>query len=92
MIRTFRHKGLRSFFEESDRRGVPPVLAERLTRRLDALDVAKEVGDMNLPGFRLHALKGDRKGTWSIWVSGNWRITFSFRESAAFDVNLEDYH
>ena len=92
MIRTFRHKGLRKLFEKDNHRKVPAQLAERIRRQLDALDAAKIVQDMNLPGFGLHALKGNRKGTWAIRVSGNWRITFSFKAGEAHDVDLEDYH
>lgn len=60
--------------------------------QLAALDTAAGVEDMDIPGFRLHPLKGQRKGLWSIWVSGNWRLTFEFREGNAYIVNYEDYH
>ena len=92
MIRSFRHKGLKQFFETGSRRGVPAQFAPRLRRQLDYLDAARAGQDMNLPGFDLHQLKGDRKGTWSITVSGNWRITFKFQGTDAFDVDFEDYH
>ena len=92
MIRTFRHKGLRKLFEKDNHRKVPAQLAERIRRQLDALDAAKIVQDMNLPGFGLHALKGNRKGTWAIRVSENWIITFFFKVGEAHDVDLEDYH
>jgi proteic killer suppression protein len=92
MIRTFRHKGLRQLFETGKSRSVASDLQRRLIRQLDFLNRATSAADMNLPGFRLHELKGERKGTWSVTVSGNWRLTFSFRDGHAFDVDLEDYH
>ena len=85
-------KGLKDFFETSSKKGIPPELAQRIRIHLDALDAATVITDLNLPGFNLHELKGKRKGIWSIWVSGNWRITFRFVMSDAYDVNLEDYH
>jgi len=60
--------------------------------QLLALDTAQEIDDMDIPGFKLHALKGKQKGRWSISVSGNWRITFEFREGNAFVLDYEDYH
>ncbi|HEX7318646.1 MAG TPA: type II toxin-antitoxin system RelE/ParE family toxin [Pyrinomonadaceae bacterium] len=92
MIRTFRHKGLRQLFEIGRSRAVAADLQRRLIRQLDFLNRAVLPADMNLPGFRLHELKGERKGTWSVTVSGNWRLTFTFSEGDAFDVDLEDYH
>lgn len=92
MIRNFRHKGLEAFFTKSERRGIDARQADRIRRILDRLDVAARSGDMNIPGYRFHSLKGDRKGTFAVSVSGNWRITFRFLEGDAFDVNLEDYH
>ena len=92
MIRTFRHKGLRQLFETGKSRSVAAELQRRLVRQMDFLNRATQPADMNLPGFRLHELKGERKGTWSVTVSGNWRLTFSFRDGGAFDVDLEDYH
>ena len=73
-------------------RGIHADLIERLVRRLDVIDAATIIQDINLPGYRLHQLKGDRKGTWSVSVSGNWRLTFIFSNGDAFDVDLEDYH
>ena len=67
-------------------------LVARLLRQLDVLNRARTTADMNLPGYRLHRLKGNRAGTWSVSVSGNWRITFKFEGEDAFDVDLEDYH
>lgn len=92
MIRTFRHKGLRQLFETGKARAVAADLQRRLVRQLDLLNRATSAADMNLPGFRLHELKGERKGTWSVTVSGNWRLTFTFSGDDAFDVDLEDYH
>ena len=92
MIKSWFHKGLRDFFETGSKKGIPPELASRIRIRLDALDAATVISDLDLPGFNLHELKGDRKGTWSVWVSGNWRITFKFANGNATDVNLEDYH
>ena len=92
MIRTFRHKGLRRFFQSSDHRGVPPESADRIRRLLDRLDAAKVPEDMNLPGYYFHALRGDRKGTFSLGVTANLRLTFDFDAEGAKDVDLEDYH
>ena len=69
-----------------------PQLAARLRRQLDVLNRSRTTADMNLPGYRLHQLKGDRSGTWSVSVSGNWRVTFTFEGEDAFDVDLENYH
>ena len=88
MIKSFRHKGLKRLFENGERRGVAPELAARLLRQMDVLNRARITGDVNLPGYRLHRLKGDRSGTWSISVSGNWRVTFTFEGEDAFDVDL----
>jgi proteic killer suppression protein len=93
MIRSFRHKGLRRLFEDGDARGVPPELAKRLKNVLTFLNVATEPGQASpFPGWRLHALKGDLAGVWSISVSGNWRVIFRFAEGEAHDVDLTDYH
>ncbi len=92
MIKSFRHKGLRRLFETGDQRGVIVGLANRLRRQLDVLNRARTPTDLNLPGYRLHRLKGERADTWSITVSGNWRITFQFEGEDAIDVDLEDYH
>lgn len=92
MIISFRPKGLKRFFETGDQRGIPAQYANRIRRQLDLLNAAKVLEDLNLPGFDLHELKGERKGTWAIKVSGNWRITFQFNDGDAFHVDLEDYH
>jgi proteic killer suppression protein len=92
VIASFRHKGLKRFFESSDLRGISSQHGARLRRQLDVLDAAREVNDMNLPGWKLHQLKGFRKGTWAVSVSANLRITFRFEAGEAYDVDLEDYH
>lgn len=92
MIRSFRHKGLDAFFTKDDRRKVSADRIERINRQLDRLDAAKMPQDMNLPGWGFHELKGNRKGTYAVSVSGNLRITFRFDGSHAIDVDLEDYH
>jgi len=92
MIRNFRHKGLKLLFEKGDRRRVLPDHAAKIERVLARLEEASEVGNMDLPGFRLHPLKGDLAGFWSITVSGNWRIVFRFEGGNASDIDLLDYH
>ncbi|RMG34327.1 MAG: Killer protein [Gammaproteobacteria bacterium] len=92
MIRSFRHKGLQRYFETGSRSGIQPRHASRLRMQLAALDTATTIEDMNIPGFKLHPLQGRKKGRWSIWVSGNWRITFEFREGHAYLLDYEDYH
>lgn len=92
MIVSFRHKGLKRFFETGDQRGVPSQYAARIRRQLDYLDAAVVVEDMDLPGWDLHQLKGNRKSTWVVKVSGNWRITFRFEKGEVSEVDLEDYH
>jgi proteic killer suppression protein len=92
MIESIRHKGLRRFFEENDRRMLPPVLVERIQGILSALDEAGAVTDMDRPTLKLHALKGDLKGFWSVTVRANWRIIFRFVDGKALDVDFVDYH
>ncbi|MGH8673163.1 MAG: type II toxin-antitoxin system RelE/ParE family toxin [Burkholderiales bacterium] len=92
MIRSFRHKGLERFFTKSERRGIDAKHADRIRRILDRLDAAVRPEDLNLPGYKFHGLKGDRKGVYAVSVSGNWRITFRFEGGDAVYVNLEDYH
>lgn len=92
MIRSFRHKGLEGFFTKDDRRKLQAGHIGKIERLLDRLDAAKMPQDMNLPGWHFHELKGNRKGTYAVSVSGNWRITFRFDGSHAVDVDLEDYH
>ena len=92
MIRSFRHKGPRRYFSEGDSRGIDGRLAGRIRRLLDRLEACTKPGDMNLPGFGFHELKGSRKGAYAVDVSGNLRMTFRFDSGDALDVNLEDYH
>ena len=92
MIRSFRHKGLRRLYEDDDPRGVLGEHVGKLRDILDALDTALVVGDMDLPGLRLHALKGELRGLWAVTVRANWRVTFRFSDPDAFDVNYMDYH
>lgn len=92
MIRNFRHKGLKRLYENGERRKLPPEHVEKIERILARLDQASKPGHMDLPGYRLHRLKGDLAGSWSVMVSGNWRITFRFEESSVCDVDLKDYH
>ena len=92
MIQTFKSKALQNLFRENFNKGVPANLENKIRIRLEVIDSALIVEDIRLPGYDLHELKGDRKGTLSIKVSGNWRITFKFEDGDAYDVNLEDYH
>ena len=92
MIRTFKHKGLARFFETGSKAGIRAQHAERLRLILAQLNAAAAPDDMGLPGLRLHPLRGDRKGIWSVWVSGNWRVTFKFVGKDAEVVDYEDYH
>ena len=92
MIQSFRHKGLRRFYESGSLAGIQPHHAKRLRMQLVALDTAQVIDDMNIAGFRLHPLKGEEKGRWSIWVNGNWRLTFEYREGHAYSRDYEDYH
>ena len=92
MIKSFKHKGLRRFFETGSLAGIQASHANRLRIQLAALDTAQTIDDMDVPGFRLHPLKGDRTGLWSITVNGNWRVTCEFIDGHAYIVNYEDYH
>ncbi|MGH8714889.1 MAG: type II toxin-antitoxin system RelE/ParE family toxin [Casimicrobiaceae bacterium] len=92
VIRSFRHKGLERLFMASAVRGVPTQHRARLERMLDRLDAASGPGDLDVPGWRFHPLRGRRKGVWAIPVSGNLRLTFAFDGEDAIDVDLEDYH
>ena len=92
MIKSFKHKGLKLFFESGNTKGIQSSHCKKLTMRLSALDTAVLIGDLDLPGFNLHPLKGERKDTWSIKVSGNWRITFRFENGDVYIVDYEDYH
>ena len=93
MIKTFRHKGLRVFFEKGTTAGIQAAHAPRLGRMLRVLDAATQPQDMNQVGWRLHPLKGRvLKGHFSVWVSGNWRLTFAFDGTDAVLVDYRDYH
>ena len=92
MIVSFKHRGLRMLFENDDRRRLSAALVDKIKRVLARLDEATEIKHMALPGFGLHPLKGDLKGFWSVTVRANWRITFRFEKSNAYDVDLVDYH
>ena len=92
MIVSFRHRGLKRLYERGDRSRVSPQLVDQAEDILGLLDMAKDSEDMDLPGYRLHRLRGNLRGFWSITVSGNWRIMFRFDGGNAFDIDLIDYH
>jgi proteic killer suppression protein len=92
MIVSFKHRGLEQFFESGTTRGIQAKHVKRIRMILARLSAATSPQDMNLPGLILHELVGQRKGTWAVRVSGNWRITFTFDGVDACDVDLEDYH
>jgi toxin HigB-1 len=91
-IRSFRHKGLERFFATGAVAGIQAKHTDRLRLILGRLNVSTGVRDMNLPGLDLHELRGSRKGTWAVKVSGNWRVTFSWIDKDAIRVDYEDYH
>lgn len=88
MIISFKHRGLETYYRTDSVRGIDPAHRDKLSRILGALDAAAAVDELNLPSFKLHPLKGKQKGFWSIWVNGNWRVTFRF---VGIDVELVDY-
>jgi len=92
MIQPFRHKGLRRFYETSSLAGSQPQHAKRLRMQLAALDSAQVIEDLDIPGLRLRPLKGAGRGRWSIWVNGNWWLTFEFRDGQAYVLDYEGYH
>lgn len=92
MIRSFKHKGLERLFTKGIASGVQADYASRITLMLDAIDAAEQVKELDLPGFRLHRLKGEKRNLWSVRVSANWRITFEFENGDAHILDLEDYH
>jgi proteic killer suppression protein len=92
MIKKFSHRGLERFFTKGTKAGIQAKHEKRIRLILARLHASTKPGDMDLPGLRLHELKGKRKGTWAVDVSGNWRITFVFDGTDAVDVNYEDYH
>jgi len=89
MIKSFRHAGVRRFFETGSKAGIQPHHVARLSRQLEKLDRARGSEDMNVPGWRLHPLSN---GHWSVWVNGNWRLTFAFEGEGAVLVDYQDYH
>ncbi len=92
MIKSFKHKGVQRLFETGSAAGVQAAHKARLTRQLTVLNRAKSHQDMNQPGYKLHLLKGDEAGMWSVAVSGNWRLTFMFEGEDAILVDYRDYH
>ena len=92
MIRSFRHKGVQRFFEKGAKAGIQAHHERRLRLMLSRLDDARKASDMDAPGWKLHALKGDLKGHWAVWVDGNWRFTFMFEGEDAVSVDYRDYH
>ena len=92
MIKSFKHKGLEKFYESGSTRGIQANHAKKLRMQLAALDTAQSIDDMDIPGYRLHQLTGDKRGIWSITVNANWRLTFKFEEGNVYILNYEDYH
>lgn len=92
MIRRFKHRGLKRLYEDDNRRELNPQHVEKIARILARLDEASAPHQLDLPGFRLHPLKGDLAGFWSITVRANWRIIFRFEQGEVTDVDLVDYH
>ena len=92
MIWSFRHKGLKRLYEEDDSRGISADHVVKLRDILARLDAAVIIADLDVPGFRLHPLKGQEKGFWVVTVRANWRVIFRFSERAAMDVDYVDYH
>jgi proteic killer suppression protein len=91
-IKTFKHKGLKKFFDSGSKAGIQPAHANRIKLILDLLNAALEAKDMSFPGSKFHPLTGNLKGFYSVWVNGNWRIIFRFENGEAKDVDLIDYH
>ena len=92
MIKSFRHKGLERFFREGSKAGIQPQHAKRLRLQLGRLDAARSAAEMDLPGWRWHALTGDLRGHWAVYVEKNWRVTFAWEGLDAVLVNYQDYH
>lgn len=92
MIISFRHKGLETLYRTGSSRGVQAAHAPKLNRILAALDAATSPAELGQPGYRLHSLKGELKGHWSMWVNGNWRVTFRFVGADVELVDYQDYH
>jgi toxin HigB-1 len=92
VIKSFVHKGLEAFFATGSKAGIQPAHAARLKRQLAQLDQAGAPRDMNVPGWKLHPLKGELAGQWAVSASGNWRMTFKFDGADACVVDYQDYH
>jgi proteic killer suppression protein len=92
MIKSFRHNGLRKYFEKGSKAGILAQHASRLRLMLSRLDDSMKASDMDAPGWKLHALKGDLKGHWAVWIDGHWRLTFTFDGKDAILVDYQDYH
>ena len=92
MIRSFKHRGLKRLYERGDRSGIRADLLETVERILTVLDSATAPQALDLPRYRLHPLKGELKGLWSVTVRANWRVIFRFEEGDVCDVELIDYH
>ena len=92
MIQTFRHRGLKRLFQRNDASGLSAEQVSRIEDVLAHLDSATRPSDLDLPGYRLHRLRGDLKGFWSVRISGNWRIIFRVDDGDVYDVDLVDYH
>lgn len=92
MIKSFRHKGLQTYFEKGSKAGIQAQHSSRLRLMLSRLDDSAKASDMDAPGWKLHALKGDLKGHWAVWVDGHWRLTFTFDAKDAILVDYPDYH
>jgi len=91
-IKGFRHKGIERFFATGGKSGIQANHANRLRLILGRLNASTSARDMNLPGLDLHELRGARKGTWAVKVSGNWRVTFTCAGKDVDHVDYEDYH
>jgi proteic killer suppression protein len=92
VIKSFKHKGIKKYFESGSTAGIQNSHARKLEMPLVAMDTAHVIEDIDLPGYQLHSLRGDREGIWSISVNGHWRITFEFKDGNAYILNYEDYH
>ena len=92
MIKSFKHKGLRDYYETGSTKGIQVIHERKIRLILGALDAAKKIEVLNIPSFRLHKLKGDMKNLYSITVQANWRITFEFKGEDVYIVDYQDYH
>ena len=92
MIKSFKHKGLEKFYASGSTKGIQAKHAKKIRMQLTALHTAHHIEDHDIPGYRLHQLKGGLRGLWSITVNANWRITFDFTDGNVYIVNYEDYH